>query len=118
MYQRRVTSNPRSVEATIFSIEESPPPKTRFMGASPYSFGSAKPCPVGCLCAAAKAAHKQPTGHGFALPNEYGEAPMNLVFGGGDSSIEKMVASTERGLLVTRLWYIREVDPYEKVMTR
>ena len=67
--------------------------------------------------AAAKAAHKQPTGHGFALPNEYGEAPMNLVFGGGDSSIEKMVASTERGLLVTRLWYIREVDPYEKVMT-
>ena len=67
--------------------------------------------------AAAKAAHTQPTGHGFALPNEYGEAPMNLVFGGGDSSVEKMVASTERGLLVTRLWYIREVDPYEKVMT-
>ncbi len=67
--------------------------------------------------AAAKAASKQPTGHGFALPNEYGEAPMNLVFGGGNSSIEKMVASTDRGLLVTRLWYIREVDPYEKVMT-
>jgi len=67
--------------------------------------------------AAAKSAHKQPTGHGFALPNEYGEAPMNLVFAGGDSSIERMVASTERGLLVTRLWYIREVDPYEKVMT-
>jgi PmbA protein len=67
--------------------------------------------------AAAKAARKQPTGHGFALPNEYGEAPMNLVFGGGDSSIDQMVASTERGLLVTRLWYIREVDPYEKVMT-
>src|SRR6266702_2895962 len=66
---------------------------------------------------AAKTARKQPTGHGFALPNEYGEAPMNLVFGGGDSSVEKMVASTERGLLVTRLWYIREVDPYEKVMT-
>ena len=42
---------------------------------------------------------------------------MNLVFSGGDSSLEKMVASTDRGLLVTRLWYIREVDPYEKVMT-
>jgi predicted Zn-dependent protease len=28
-----------------------------------------------------------------------------------------MIASTERGLLVTRLWYIREVDPYEKIMT-
>jgi len=65
----------------------------------------------------ARTAHKKPTGHGFALPNEYGEAPMNLVFTGGDSSLEKMVASTGRGFLVTRLWYIREVDPYEKVMT-
>ena len=65
----------------------------------------------------AKSAHKKPTGHGFALPNEYGEAPMNLVFSGGDSSVEKMISSTDRGLLVTRLWYIREVDPYEKVMT-
>jgi len=26
-----------------------------------------------------------------------------------------MIASTERGVLVTRLWYIREVDPYEKL---
>lgn len=30
---------------------------------------------------------------------------------GGDSSVEEMIASTERGLLVTRLWYIRPVDP-------
>ncbi|PYT97142.1 MAG: hypothetical protein DMG38_21075 [Acidobacteria bacterium] len=67
--------------------------------------------------ASAKMARRKPTGHGFALPNEYGEAPMNLVLSGGDSSVEKMVASTNRGLLVTRLWYIREVDPYEKVMT-
>jgi PmbA protein len=65
----------------------------------------------------AKRAGKKPTGHGFALPNEYGEAPMNLVFSGGHSSLEKMVASTDRGLLVTRLWYIREVDPYAKIMT-
>ncbi len=42
---------------------------------------------------------------------------MNLVFGGGKSSVDEMVRSTERGILVTRLWYIREVDPYEKVLT-
>jgi PmbA protein len=66
---------------------------------------------------AAKAARKRPTGHGFALPNEYGEAPMNLVFSGGSSTLEEMIGSTDRGLLVTRLWYIREVDPYEKIMT-
>jgi PmbA protein len=65
----------------------------------------------------AKIAGKKPTGHGFALPNEYGEAPVNLVFSGGHSSLEEMIASTERGLLVTRLWYIRELDPYEKIMT-
>ena len=67
--------------------------------------------------ASAKRAGKKPTGHGFALPNEYGEAPMNLVFTGGKSSLPEMIASTDRGLLVTRLWYIREVDPYEKVLT-
>jgi PmbA protein len=59
----------------------------------------------------------KPTGHGFPLPNEYGEAPMNLVIDGGRKPVEEMVASTERGLLVTRLWYIREIDPYEKIMT-
>lgn len=30
---------------------------------------------------------------------------------GGTSSIEEMIASTQRGLLVTRFWYIRSVDP-------
>jgi PmbA protein len=67
--------------------------------------------------ASAKSAGKRPTGHGFALPNEFGEAPVNLVFDGGDSSLQEMIASTDHGLLVTRLWYIREVDPYEKIMT-
>jgi PmbA protein len=59
------------------------------------------------------------TGHGFSLPNEMGEAPMNIVFGAraNPQTIEQMVASTERGILVTRLWYIREVDPYEKILT-
>ncbi|MGH9345111.1 MAG: TldD/PmbA family protein [Terriglobia bacterium] len=59
----------------------------------------------------------QPTGHGFPLPNEYGEAPINLVFEGGHHSEEEMIRSTARGLLVTRFWYIREVDPYTKILT-
>jgi predicted Zn-dependent protease len=66
---------------------------------------------------AAALAGAAPTGHGFPLPNEYGEAPANIVISGGDSSVEKMLASTERGILVTRFWYIREVDPYEKIFT-
>jgi predicted Zn-dependent protease len=63
----------------------------------------------------------RPTGHGFALPNEIGEAPMNIVFelpaGAPTHTVDQMVASTERGILVTRMWYIREVDPYEKILT-
>ena len=63
------------------------------------------------------------TGHGFPLQNEMGEMPLNIVVGGAEEtqavaqSVDQMVASTERGLLVTRLWYIREVDPYEKIVT-
>lgn len=30
---------------------------------------------------------------------------------GGDASLDEMIASTQRGLLVTRFWYIRGVDP-------
>jgi len=61
----------------------------------------------------------EPTGHGFPIPNEMGEAPMNIVFAAPKDSktIDQMVASTEHGVLVTRLWYIREVDPYEKILT-
>ncbi len=59
----------------------------------------------------------EPTGHGFPLPNEIGEAPLNIVIAGGDTSVDQMIASIDRGILVTRLWYIREVDPYEKIMT-
>lgn len=59
------------------------------------------------------------TGHGFPLPNEVGEMPLNIVFAAprDPQSLEQMIASTDRGILVTRLWYIREVDPYEKIVT-
>jgi PmbA protein len=57
------------------------------------------------------------TGHGYPLPNEYGEAPANVVIAGGTTSLEEMIAEAERAILVTRLWYIREVDPYEKIFT-
>ncbi|MDT7570562.1 MAG: hypothetical protein QOE05_736 [Actinomycetota bacterium] len=36
---------------------------------------------------------------------------------GGGPSLEQMIASTERGLLLTCLWYIREVDPQTLLLT-
>ncbi|GAB2737780.1 metallopeptidase TldD-related protein [Streptomyces bullii] len=42
----------------------------------------------------------------------------NLILDGGeDRSLEEMVASTRRGLLLTCLWYIREVDPATLLLT-
>ncbi|MFJ4683619.1 metallopeptidase TldD-related protein [Streptomyces sp. NPDC088789] len=42
----------------------------------------------------------------------------NLILdGGADRSLEEMVAATGRGLLLTCLWYIREVDPATLLLT-
>ncbi|HEU4564862.1 MAG TPA: TldD/PmbA family protein [Gemmatimonadaceae bacterium] len=37
--------------------------------------------------------------------------PTSMKMLGGTQSIEEMISSTPRGILVTRLWYLREVDP-------
>lgn len=43
----------------------------------------------------------------------------NMIMTGpeGGRSLEEMIASTERGLLLTCLWYIREVDPQTLLLT-
>ncbi|MFE6923447.1 metallopeptidase TldD-related protein [Nocardia sp. NPDC057663] len=40
-----------------------------------------------------------------------------LLTGGTDASLDDMIARTERGLLLTCLWYIREVDPATLLLT-
>ncbi|MER5718128.1 metallopeptidase TldD-related protein [Streptomyces sp. NPDC002132] len=40
-----------------------------------------------------------------------------ILDGGDDRSLEDMVANTTRGLLLTCLWYIREVDPATLLLT-
>jgi predicted Zn-dependent protease len=40
-----------------------------------------------------------------------------LLTGNGTASLDDMIASTERGLLLTCLWYIREVDPQTLLLT-
>jgi len=60
------------------------------------------------------------TGHGLPIPNDMGELPLNVVFDtahDGARTLQQMIEGTQRGILVTRLWYIREVDPYEKILT-
>ena len=40
-----------------------------------------------------------------------------LLDAGAETSLEEMIAGTERGLLLTCLWYIREVDPQTMLLT-
>lgn len=43
--------------------------------------------------------------------------PANLVLAGGQSEVQDLVRTVERGILVTRFWYIRFVDPMKLLLT-
>jgi len=43
--------------------------------------------------------------------------PSNGIMEGGDASLEDLIKSTKKGILVTRLWYIRSVDPQTLLYT-
>ena len=43
--------------------------------------------------------------------------PANMVMAGGTASTEDLIKDTKRGLLVTRTWYIRMVDPQTVLLT-
>ncbi|MCE0482863.1 MAG: TldD/PmbA family protein [Methylacidiphilales bacterium] len=44
-------------------------------------------------------------------------SPTTLTMTGGTTSTEEMIKQTKRGLLITRFWYIREVDPQTVLLT-
>ena len=43
--------------------------------------------------------------------------PDGIIMDGGTASLEELIKSTEKGILVTRLWYIRSVDPQTLLYT-
>ena len=43
--------------------------------------------------------------------------PNNLIMVGGDKTQDELIANTERGILVSRLWYIRALDPQTQLYT-
>ncbi|MEO5888666.1 MAG: TldD/PmbA family protein [Ferruginibacter sp.] len=44
-------------------------------------------------------------------------SPDAVIMEGGNASLEELIKGTEKGILVTRLWYIREVDPQTLLYT-
>lgn len=67
--------------------------------------------------ATAKKAGVPPTGHGLPVPTVHGSEPQNVVLEGGTTSVEAMIKDTPRGILITRLWYNRLVDPADLIVT-
>ncbi len=65
----------------------------------------------------AKLAGTASTGHSLPQPNAYGPVPTNLFLSTGTTSFEQMLASTDRGVLVTRFHYVRVVDPLRTIIT-
>jgi PmbA protein len=57
------------------------------------------------------------TGHALKQPNPYGPYARNLVFAAGSQTKAEMLESMDRGILVTRLWYTRIVDPDKTLVT-
>ncbi len=43
--------------------------------------------------------------------------PDAFIMQGGTKSVEELIKSTKKGVLVTRLWYIRDVDPQTLLLT-
>jgi predicted Zn-dependent protease len=68
--------------------------------------------------ATAKKENRESTGHGLP-PNSRAYSPlaMNLFMTPGESTVEEMIRSTERGLYITRFHYTRPVHPADCVIT-
>ncbi|MEO0156250.1 MAG: TldD/PmbA family protein [candidate division WOR-3 bacterium] len=60
---------------------------------------------------------KKSTGHALMYPNPFGPIPLHIVMKGGDSSIDEMIKTTKKGVLITRLHYTNVIDPYKLVFT-
>jgi len=60
---------------------------------------------------------KQTTGHALPAPNTAGPLPLNLFLASGDASMDEMIASTQRGILVTRFHYVNIVHEKDTILT-
>ncbi|MCJ7508422.1 MAG: TldD/PmbA family protein [candidate division Zixibacteria bacterium] len=57
------------------------------------------------------------TGHALPPGNNFGPYPQNLVMNEGDSNEEELVASTEKGILITHFWYLNYMNPSKTMVT-
>lgn len=74
--------------------------------------------PVYDTLTAAREPGRVSTGHAQPFEEDWdGPAPGNLVLATGDSTVQELIAQTERGLYVTRLWYTNLVSEHDCAVT-
>jgi len=59
----------------------------------------------------------EPTGHSVQPNNSYGPYPKNLAIAPGQNTVEEMIASVDRGVLITHFWYINFLNPMRTMIT-
>ncbi|MDP2959805.1 MAG: TldD/PmbA family protein, partial [candidate division Zixibacteria bacterium] len=57
------------------------------------------------------------TGHALQPNNTFGPYPKNMIMSAGNSDLQQMVASTEKGILITHFWYINYMNPMKTMVT-
>lgn len=57
------------------------------------------------------------TGHALPAPNTGGPVPLHLLIKPGTTTRSAMIRNVKKGLLVTRLWYIRVLNPRSLSLT-
>jgi PmbA protein len=57
------------------------------------------------------------TGHALPPNNAFGPYPKNMVMSPGDSNLEEMISSTQKGILITHFWYINYMNPMKTMVT-
>ena len=57
------------------------------------------------------------TGHALPAPNTFGPMPLNLEMLPGESTIDELIGSIERGVYVTRFHYVNVEDPVPVLLT-
>ena len=60
---------------------------------------------------------KASTGHSLPAPNTMGPIPINLFMAPGQATKQEMLASTERGIWVTRFHYTNPIHPVKAILT-
>ncbi len=57
------------------------------------------------------------TGHGLQQPNQWGAIPLNIVLAPGDTSMDEMIKSVKRGLLITHFHYTNVAELTKLTLT-